>query len=486
MMNNHFPPDSRLVTRDEARSSFLVSRRAFVDPEILRLEHERIFDKCWLYIGHNSEIAKPGDFVKRKVGGRDLIFNRDASGKAHAFYNVCPHRGGRICREAAGNATSFQCMYHGWVFSNNGGLRHLPQEEVYPPGFVERMKPALRPVPRLDQYRDFWFVCFDPAVMSLSDYLAGAKEYLDRIADQSAIGMVVVPAGQEFSVRSNWKLWHENIVDPFHVPSLHASWFDFTYETMAEAKRKNPNLDLSNHPLNKQAPEKHERDRYNEAKRRDAQVARDPTDELWKETSSSNLGNGHLGYVYNPTSGRPFAYWHPIWGEEIKPVIDDVYAKTVARVGEERAHLIAHQHAHVAIFPNLSIVDNYGIMIRTYFPETPESSVVNSWTLAPQEEPRELRRIRLSNYLEFLGPAGFGTPDDIEGLAQAQIGYAVRDFDGVNNLCAGMTPKNPAAIAHHGDDSMLRVFWSKWYDQLAIANENRTYDHLHRPLGVDA
>ena len=67
---------SPYVLEDEARGIFRVSRRTFVEPALLKAERERIFDRCWLYLGHASEIARPGDFLSRSVGGRELIFTR--------------------------------------------------------------------------------------------------------------------------------------------------------------------------------------------------------------------------------------------------------------------------------------------------------------------------------------------------------------------------------------------------------------------------
>ena len=108
------------IATDESRGLFRVARRAFVSEEILEAERAEIFDKCWLYLGHDFEVAVPGAFVSRSVGGRDLIFNRDAKGAVHAFLDACTHRGAKLCLERSGVAKNFQCIYHGWVFSADG------------------------------------------------------------------------------------------------------------------------------------------------------------------------------------------------------------------------------------------------------------------------------------------------------------------------------------------------------------------------------
>src|SRR5882724_6655856 len=94
--------DVNYINVDNKRGFFKISRRTYVDPEIGRRERANIFATCWIYLGHNSELAAPNAFITREVAGQDLIFNRDATGKVNAFFNVCPHRGGRVCREKRG------------------------------------------------------------------------------------------------------------------------------------------------------------------------------------------------------------------------------------------------------------------------------------------------------------------------------------------------------------------------------------------------
>ncbi|HEX4890119.1 MAG TPA: Rieske (2Fe-2S) protein, partial [Alphaproteobacteria bacterium] len=111
---------SQYVIDDGDSGLFKVARKSFVDDAVLADERQRIFERCWLYLGHESELAKPGDFVTRVISGRNLIFNRDRGGAINAFYNTCTHRGAMVCREAKGNSKVFQCFYHGWAFSDEG------------------------------------------------------------------------------------------------------------------------------------------------------------------------------------------------------------------------------------------------------------------------------------------------------------------------------------------------------------------------------
>ena len=96
-----------LVIDNTREGLFRVNRRAFTDPAILALEHGRVFERSWIYAGHESEIPQPGDFRARKVAGRPVILARGADGKVRVLLNTCTHRGALVCRQPAGNTKSF-------------------------------------------------------------------------------------------------------------------------------------------------------------------------------------------------------------------------------------------------------------------------------------------------------------------------------------------------------------------------------------------
>ena len=172
------------VAEDREQGTFLVNRRAFVDTAVLARERELIFDRCWLYLGHESELANPGDFLTRAVGGRELLFVRGKDGQPRAFFNTCPHRGAMVCREKRGKEKLFKCLYHAWTFDLEGKLVQRPEAERYSAAAQDGMH-NLVPVARLESYRGLYFVCYDPGVVSLEDYLAGSLEYIDLTAPGS-------------------------------------------------------------------------------------------------------------------------------------------------------------------------------------------------------------------------------------------------------------------------------------------------------------
>ena len=299
-----------MVVEDRQRHLFRVSRRAFTDASVLEAENRNIFDRCWLYLGHSSEIANNCDFITRNVGGRELIFNRDRAGAVHAFLNTCPHRGAMVVREKKGNALSFRCFYHGWSFNVNGRFASRFEEGNYGKEHYGGGCADLAQVPRLESHRDFWFVNFDQNAVSLSDYLAGAKEYIDIVADHAEAGMEIVGSGQQYIINANWKLLAENSIDAFHGFPVHSTYFDYL---------KNIG-----------------------SLRMEAGVG------AFSASGMTNLGNGHAVIEYASPWGRPVARWVPSWGEDKREVVEQLRARPDQALRREARHAhrrVQPQHA---------------------------------------------------------------------------------------------------------------------------------------------
>lgn len=404
------------ISDDQEALRFRVPREAFVSQQVFEAERSAIFDNCWLYLGHVSELEEGGTFVTRSVADRDILFNKDRTGEIRAFLNVCPHRGATVCREKKGKSKSFQCMYHGWVFKDNGELQHLSGSESYSKTFNECGDVNLAQVPRLEQYAGFYFVCFNKDVEPLPDYLAGAKEYLDLVSMHSANGMELVGGTQEYSIRANWKLLVENSFDGYHAESTHATYLDYLMNT---------NGGLANVKLAGKA---------------------------------FDLGNGHAVIEYTAPWGRPVAQWIPMWGDDGKAEIEGVYAELVERLGEEAAKKIATKNRNMVIFPNLVINDIMAITVRTFYPVRPDYMMINAWALATKGENEWRLKYRLFNFLEFLGPGGFATPDDVEALEKCQEGFRSRNVVPWSDVSKGMGRSEPA----FDDEEQMRVFWREW------------------------
>ncbi|AJY77531.1 p-cumate dioxygenase [Paenibacillus beijingensis] len=406
-----------LIIMDEDKNVFKVNRKVFTDMDIFEMEKKKIFDKCWFYLGHESELPKPGDFINRRVAGRPLIFTKDSDGNINVFSNACPHRGSIVCREHKGNSKTFQCFYHAWTFNNKGKLVGMPGKDAYPSDFNCDESMNLQKVPRMENYKGFYFVNFDYHAMSLEDYLGNAKEYFDLVVDQAETGLEVFGEGsQEYSMRCNWKLLSENAVDNYHTHPTHKTYFDFL---------NNTNIKVSEEPMHG--------------------VGRD-------------LGNGHGVMEYASPWGRPVAKWIPAWGEEGKKELDEKMELLIARVGEERAQRIAKRNRNVIVFPNMIISDIMSLTVRTFFPVSPDYMEISIWAMAPKEEGADMKGKRLNNLVEFVGPGGFGTPDDIEALELCQEGYKNNKEVQWNDISKGMIKETPS----FDDELQMRAFWKQY------------------------
>lgn len=420
-----------LIQEDRQKGIFRVNRQALTSDDVLALERERIFKRCWLYLGHASEVRQPGDFVMRKVMGRPIIFNRDRHGELRAFYNTCPHRGAQVCRERAGSAKSFQCAYHGWTFDNDGILRGVPGRESYPADFNANGMYDLPEVQRLDSYCDFVFVNFDAGAEPLEDYLAGAKDYLQLIALQSAVGMEVIAGTQEYHARANWKLLLENSADGYHALTMHATYFDYLKERDGKA-----------------------------ASGKGAAVFNKPFGQVL------DLGNGHSVSESEGAIpwGRPIARFRPGMGEPAREAIEEVCRQLVDRLGEARARVVAEKDFNMLVFPNLAVLNIMAVTVRTFYPLAPDRMDVRAWALGPRDEAAALRDLRMRNFVEFLGPAGFATPDDVEMLELCQEGYQCQPGADWNDLSRGMLTEHEHAAKQ--DELQMRNFWRRWRQML--------------------
>jgi len=189
-------------------------QRYFVSPEIFTEEQTGIFSRGWVCVGHQSEVAKPGDYIVKLVAGESLIIVRDRAGELHAFSNVCRHRGTRLCEEEKGHASAIQCPYHAWTYGLDGSLLGAPHMDAVP-GF-QKADYSLHSVP-LDLWEGFMFVSLGERPPSLAGWFASlegrfAHWNLPRLRSARRI---------TYDVQANWKLIFENYSECYHCPGVH-------------------------------------------------------------------------------------------------------------------------------------------------------------------------------------------------------------------------------------------------------------------------
>jgi phenylpropionate dioxygenase-like ring-hydroxylating dioxygenase large terminal subunit len=216
-----YDPDTirSLIHRDH------VHRSVYIDPEIFELEMANIFGRTWVYVGHDSLVPNPGDYVTTRIGKQPVVISRHTDGQIYVIYNSCGHRGAIVCNEDKGHADLFRCCYHGWTFKTNGDLDAVAMPRGYGQQFdVTASSLGMGRLPRVAIYRGFVFASLSPKGESLEEHLGPAKYSIDELVDHAPDGEIDLSAGvHKYVFRGNWKLQLENTVDMYHVPFSHES-----------------------------------------------------------------------------------------------------------------------------------------------------------------------------------------------------------------------------------------------------------------------
>ncbi len=373
----------KLIVDRPKENVFEVRRDVFTDPAVFELEIAHIFEGTWLYLGLESQIAKPHDFITVYMGRQPVLVMRDAIGQVGAFLNTCRHRGAIVCPYKHGNARAHVCRYHGWTYDSGGRSMAIAQgnDGQYPASFKAE-KHDLTPIARLESYRGFIFGSLNPDVPSLAEHLGESRVFLDLVADQSPRGVEVIPGEVNYTFDGNWKLQFENGLDYYHFASTHSSYMDVLQHRVKTGAAP--------------APKTYEQDDVQEA------------------AGSYTFAHGHALMYAIRKQGRVHA----------RPLANDPGAidEIRARVGEVRAKWMLRQR-NLTVFPNLQIVDISAQQLRTWRPLAPGLTEMTSHCLAPIGEGDAARAMRIRNYEDFFNPTGMGSSDDNLMYEYVQSGY---------------------------------------------------------------
>ena len=189
--------------------------RYYTDPAVFARERERFFAEMWVAAAREEDIAKPGDFVVREVAGESVIVTRDESGALQAFYNVCRHRGTRICADEKGKFTGrIQCPYHAWTYALDGRLVAAPHMDDAMGFRCEDYR--LGPV-AIESWAGFVFVTLAPSPRPLSEQIGAlARKFAPWRMDGLKRAYRVT-----YDVKANWKLVIQNYSECLHCPTVH-------------------------------------------------------------------------------------------------------------------------------------------------------------------------------------------------------------------------------------------------------------------------
>ncbi len=409
-----------------------IDRRIFGDPEIYQRELQQIFARCWLLLGHESQLPKANDFISAYMGQDPVIVTRTGDGKLHAFLNMCRHRGNRVCRGDVGNARAFVCPFHGWTFRNDGSLQNVPgYKEVY----LEKLDleaHGLVPVGQIDTYKGLIFATFDKKAPPLADYLGDMAWYLDMVLDRREGGIEFLPGVHKWQIKCNWKFPVDNFIgDSYHGPVSHGSAWASGFEGMPRRKS----------------------------------------------------GYGYEGFQISPGNGHGFG---ARWAEDRDQIFEMAlhefleYEKqrapeTEARLGQLRGVHLSPMHA--SIFPNISMLWQSG-NIRVWHPRGPALTEAWSWCFVDRKASPEHRNLVRVHDLQRHGTSGTWEQDDVDNWVQstsASLGYAARQVR--QNLSMGLGDEIDDPSSIHPDlrgrigkfqsEINQRAFYGRWAEMMA-------------------
>jgi anthranilate 1,2-dioxygenase large subunit/terephthalate 1,2-dioxygenase oxygenase component alpha subunit len=212
-------------TTDASRVPFTV----FTDPDLYDQEQKTLFrGPTWNFVALETEIAKPGDYKTTFVGDTPVVVVRDQEGNINCVVNRCAHRGATLLFDGAGNTGDFTCVYHNWRYDLKGDLKsvafqHGVRKIGGMPADFQMCKHNLTKA-RVEVFHGLVFATFSDETPSLQTYLGERmSSHIARVFNRP----VQILGTYSQILRSNWKLYMENVKDSYHASLLHTFFTTF-------------------------------------------------------------------------------------------------------------------------------------------------------------------------------------------------------------------------------------------------------------------
>jgi len=392
-------PETNSDASDRAAKMVLADRvhkSLYSDPEIFEAELDKVFNNSWIWLGHESELPKVGDFKTAQIGRQPVIICRDRKKNIHVMENRCKHRGATVCEGHKGNTRAFTCPYHGWGYGLDGSLRALPKPEEYE-GILDKADFGLQKI-RHESYNGMIFATLKKEMQPLDEFLGGAKKWIDLFMKQGGGYPIKALGYHRFRFPGNWKIQLENTTDAYHFPIVHKSFVASVDEATAEV------FDFLD-------------------------------GDGWVE----DLGNGHSVMVMIP---------------DLVDLEDNLEADIPERFNDLAKELEAEGHSQLEIKQmvravggsgfNLNLFPNVACSMaffRVLAPVSVDQTEIHHVALGGDGAPEVFNQMRLRLHEHFQGPMGFGTPDDGEAWERVQRG-SLSGSDGWIMLNRGMGKLN--------------------------------------------
>jgi Rieske 2Fe-2S family protein len=198
-------------------------------PQIFELDFDRVLSRQWQFVDHVSRLPNPGDFITYQIANESIIIIRDMQGELRAHFNVCRHRGSRLCAEAHGNTNKLVCPYHAWVYALDGSLKSARQ-------MADDFKPedhGLHPC-RLRTLEGLIFINLNEADNTCFDHLA---ESTLSFLKPHGLPKAKIAHTEKYNVDANWKLVVENFRECYHCTPSHPEYTEVNAYVRAGDKK---------------------------------------------------------------------------------------------------------------------------------------------------------------------------------------------------------------------------------------------------------
>jgi len=421
-----------LFERRQDENVCRIDHTLYTDPDLFELEMKLIFEGSWIFLGHESLLQKPYDFITAWMGRKSVIVHRNGEGKLNGFINACPHRGARLCRTERGNKKNFSCSYHGWTFDPEGrAVWVLREDDGYPKDF-DKADVNMTRIAHLESYRGFIFGSLNPDVPSLIDHLRGGAAFIDMLVDQCPAGFTVLRGSSSCIYHGNWKLMLENGGgDALHPDYVHKSLLG-----IAERKRN-----------------------------RNAAIKTMQIDNMHKYAGGLwALGNGHT------------AMWFNFPNPEDRPIYQQ-RERLAQEGGQIRADWMTTMFRNLSLYPNLHLLDQMATLIRHFRPIAVDETEITFYCMAPVDESSENRLRRLRQFEEFFMGSGMGTPDDNAIFEECQRGFQGRET-GSNFVSFGLHKQ------HDGTDEIAASLGIELESSGILGSEESTLTEYQQWLSL--
>jgi anthranilate 1,2-dioxygenase large subunit len=219
---------------------FAVPDEVYTDPAIFEREQHLIFEgPTWNFVGLEAELPQPGDYKRSHVGSRSVVVARGADGTIAVFENRCAHRGAEFCRLDHGHAESLVCPYHQWSYGLDGSLQGIPFRRGVggQGGMNSDFKPAEHAPRRLavTTRGGTIFASYSHDMPDLPAYLGpDVTAELDAVFSGRPIKIL---GHTKNRIPGNWKMYHENLKDPYHATLLHSFLVSFNLLVAGQKSR---------------------------------------------------------------------------------------------------------------------------------------------------------------------------------------------------------------------------------------------------------